>query len=84
MDVLQPDPAVLLELVRAKMPFGKYEGWSLSKIPERYFLWFREQGFPAGKLGEQMAMMLEIKTHGLEPLLWEVQRRLDPLGAGFE
>jgi len=84
MDVLHPDPAVLLDLVRAKMPFGKYEGWSLSRIPESYFLWFREKGFPGGKLGEQMAMMLEIKTHGLEPLLWEVQRRLDPLGAGFE
>ncbi len=84
MDALEPDPQVLLELLRAKMPFGKYEGWPLSKIPENYFLWFREKGFPKGKLGEQMAMMLEIKTHGLEPLLWELQRRLDPMGLEFE
>ncbi len=84
MDALQPDPEVLVELMRAKMPFGKYAGWPLSKIPENYFLWFRDKGFPGGKLGEQMAMMLEIKTHGLEPLLWELQRRLDPMGSGFE
>lgn len=84
MDPLRPDPKVLLELLRATMPFGKYEGVSLSKIPEHYFLWFQAQGFPRGKLGEQMAMMLEIKTHGLEPLLWELQRRLDPMGSEFE
>ncbi len=84
MEALQPDPKVMLELLRATMPFGKYAGWPLSKIPENYFLWFRDKGFPGGKLGEQMAMMLEIKTHGLEPLLWELRRRLDPMGSGFE
>ncbi|MBV1861613.1 MAG: DUF3820 family protein [Nannocystaceae bacterium] len=84
MDVLNPDPKVLLELIRSKMPFGKYEGRPLSNIPEEYFIWFRERGYPPGKLGEQMAMMLEIKTHGLETLLWELERRLDPLGAEFK
>jgi len=84
MNTLQPDPEVLLELLRAKMPFGRYAGWPLSKIPENYFLWFREKGFPGGKLGEQMEMMLEIKVQGLEPLLWELQRRLNPMGAEFD
>lgn len=84
MDVLNPDPEVLLELIRAKMPFGKYAGRPLSNVPEEYFIWFRERGYPPGKLGEQMAMMLEIKTHGLETLLWELERRLDPLGASFK
>ena len=84
MDILNPDPKVLLDLIRAKMPFGKYAGRPLSSIPEAYYIWFRERGYPPGKLGEQMAMMLEIKTHGLETLLWELERRLDPLGASFK
>lgn len=83
MDTLRPDPAVLLELLQAKMPFGKYAGRPLSKVPEEYFLWFRERGFPPGKLGEQMEMMLEIKVAGLEPLLWQLERKLDPLGYDF-
>lgn len=70
------DPAKLIELVRATMPFGKYAGWPLVRIPEEYFLWFKDRGFPAGKLGEQMQSMLEIKINGLEPLLDELSRRL--------
>ncbi|MCH9687849.1 MAG: DUF3820 family protein [Deltaproteobacteria bacterium] len=69
MDVLRPDPAVLLDLARARMPFGKYAGWRLMKVPEPYLVWFAREGFPGGKLGEQMALALEIKTNGLEPLV---------------
>ncbi len=69
MDVLQPDPVVLLELARARMPFGKYEGLRLMRLPEPYLLWFAREGFPRGKLGEQMALALEIKTNGLERLV---------------
>ncbi|MEM6296688.1 MAG: DUF3820 family protein [Myxococcota bacterium] len=76
-DPLQPDPALLIELVQATMPFGKYAGWPLVRIPESYYLWFQERGFPHGKLGQQMAMMLEIKVNGLEPLLDEVARRIE-------
>ncbi len=75
---LQPDPTLLVEMVQATMPFGKYAGWPLVRIPESYYLWFQERGWPYGKLGEQMAMMLEIKINGLEPLLDEVARRLEP------
>jgi uncharacterized protein (DUF3820 family) len=63
------DPAVLLELVRARMPFGKYEGQRLLHLSEAYLLWFARQGLPRGKLGQQMALALEIKVNGLEPLL---------------
>jgi uncharacterized protein (DUF3820 family) len=69
MPELRPDPALLLELVRARMPFGKYEGLRLVDLPERYLLWFDREGMPHGKLGEQMALVLEIKRNGLEPLL---------------
>lgn len=63
------DPTVLLELERARMPFGKYEGRPLLTLPEAYLLWFMRQGLPRGKLGEQLALVLEIKTNGLESLV---------------
>jgi len=66
---LVPDPALLLELVRARMPFGKYAGLRLLDLPEPYLLWFHREGFPQGKLGEQMELALEIKRAGLMPLL---------------
>ncbi|MEM9459295.1 MAG: DUF3820 family protein [Myxococcota bacterium] len=66
---VQPDPALLLELAKARMPFGKYAGLRLMRLPEPYLVWFSRQGFPAGHLGRQMALALELKTNGLESLL---------------
>ncbi len=60
---------ILIELANAKMPFGKYAGVHLVNLPEPYVLWFKQKGYPEGKLGEQLAMMEEIKTNGLEYLL---------------
>lgn len=56
----------LLELANTKMPFGKYKGWYLVNIPEPYFVWFKQKGFPENKIGEQLAAMYEIKLNGLE------------------
>ncbi|MCA9648812.1 MAG: DUF3820 family protein [Myxococcales bacterium] len=69
MSELRPDPAILLELVRARMPFGKYASLRIIHLPEPYLLWFEREGFPHGKLGEHMALALEIKRNGLERLL---------------
>ncbi|MCV6590612.1 MAG: DUF3820 family protein [Marinobacterium sp.] len=63
------DSEVLMKLVAVRMPFGKYEGRRLSELPESYLLWFQHEGFPAGELGELMALMLEIRVNGLEALL---------------
>lgn len=51
------------------MPFGKYQGTPLIYLPEPYLVWFSQKGFPPGQLGELMALVLEIKTNGLEPLV---------------
>ena len=69
MSELRPDPTLVLELVRARRPFGKYAGLRLLDLPEPYLLWFEREGFPHGKLGEHMALALEIKRDGLLPLL---------------
>lgn len=60
---------ILLELVKAEMPYGKYKGYKLVNLPEHYLVWFSRQGFPKGKLGEQLALVHEIKINGLEYLL---------------
>jgi uncharacterized protein (DUF3820 family) len=64
------NPEILLELVRVKMPFGKYEGRILADLPVSYLEWFlRKGGFPPGKLGMQLATIYEIKSNGLDYLL---------------
>jgi len=64
-----PDKNELIELANAIMPFGRFKGQLLVDLPEPYLVWFRQQGFPAGKLGEQLAQMYEIKANGLENLI---------------
>jgi len=63
----------LIKLANYRMPFGKYANRLLVEIPERYYIWFANKGFPEGELGEFMRMMLEIKTNGLEYLLTPLQ-----------
>ena len=52
-----------------KMPFGKYKGILLCDLPVSYLEWFQKEGFPAGKLGMQLATIYEIKINGLSYLL---------------
>ena len=60
----------LVELANARMPFGKYEGRLLIELPEHYLVWYQNKGFPKGKLGSQLAQMVEIKVNGLEKLIY--------------
>lgn len=62
------DKAVL-EAINVKMPFGKYAGRKLLELPEPYLVWFNKQGFPEGLLGQQLALIYEIKLNGLEGML---------------
>lgn len=64
-----PDPKILLQLVKMKMPFGKYEGRLLCDLPVSYLEWFNNKGFPKGKLGMLLETMFVIKSNGLDDLL---------------
>ena len=70
MEDLNPlNPQILLDLVNTKMPFGKYSGWRICDLPEPYLVWFKQKGFPQGKLGMLLQTLYEIKLNGLEYLL---------------
>lgn len=59
----------LIEAINQTMPFGKYAGRKLLQLPEPYLVWFHSKGFPEGKLGQQLALMYEVKLNGLETML---------------
>ncbi|MEX1003564.1 MAG: DUF3820 family protein [Crocinitomicaceae bacterium] len=59
----------LIDLVSTPMPFGKYKGTYICDLPEFYLVWYRNKGFPAGKIGVLMASIYEIKLNGLEYIL---------------
>ncbi len=52
----------MAEILEYKMPFGKYKGRKLTALPVEYLVWFRRKGFPAGKLGRYLQIILEMKA----------------------
>lgn len=71
---IYPDKKELIELAHYKMPFGKFKDRYLVDLPETYLLWFQQQGFPNGKLGNLLKAMLEIKINGLEGLIRKIRK----------
>ncbi len=71
---ISPDKQKLIELAHYRMPFGKFKGRYLVDLPETYLIWFRQKGFPEGKLGNLLEASLEIKINGLEPLIRKIQK----------
>ena len=74
----QPDFEVLIEIARMRMPFGRYAGTRLIDLPEPYVVWFRNRGYPKGRLGMLFATLFEIKANGLESLLAPLRETTDP------
>ena len=56
------------------MPFGKYKGTYLIDIPEYYIVWYKNKGFPQGKLGRMLELVYELKLNGLEDILRKIRR----------
>lgn len=46
---------------QSSMPFGKYKGWAIGKVPARYLLWWAD----------------ESPTHNLELLAYILENRSD-------
>lgn len=75
MEMSQPDPQLLQQLVVMKMPFGKYKDVVLCDLPVSYLEWFQRKGFPKGKLGMLLETMLVIKMNGLAQLLEPLKKK---------
>ncbi|SEK83206.1 hypothetical protein SAMN05216214_105195 [Atopomonas hussainii] len=65
----------LLAAINQIMPYGKYAGRRLLELPEPYLVWMHGKGFPKGKLGQQLALIYEVKLNGLEGLLKPLLQR---------
>lgn len=63
-DPFDPEQArkEMAEILNYKMPFGKYKGRNITQLPIDYLIWFRRKGFPEGKLGRYLQIVLELKA----------------------
>lgn len=68
------NPEDLQSLVTWVMPYGKYKGRVIADLPGNYLAWFARKGFPPGKLGQLLALMLELDHNGLSSLLAPLRR----------
>jgi len=69
----------VIKAARMEMPFGRFKGTRLIDLPEPYVVWFKGEGFPAGMLGQRLALIYEIKANGLEKLIRPLlEREADP------
>jgi len=73
-DECMPDPKVLIELARMRMPFGRHRDRRLIDLPAAYVVWLANKGFPGGQLGDMLRMVYEIKVNGLEYLFKPLRR----------
>jgi len=69
------DKQFLIDLSKMKMPFGKYMGRYLIDLPEHYIIWYKNKGFPSGKLGKQLELVYELQLNGLEDIVREIKKR---------
>ena len=73
------DKQFLIDLAKMKMPYGKYKGRYLIDLPEHYLIWYKNKGFPNGKIGKQLESVYEIQLNGLEDIVRQVRKRYQDL-----
>jgi len=73
---------LLGEIGEVYMPFGMFgpkeyppRGVPLTDLPDEYLMWFKERGFPKGRLGELMESVYEIKSVGMD-MVFESLRKV--------
>jgi uncharacterized protein len=72
---------LLAEIGGMRMPFGKFgpasyppAGVPIIDLPPEYLAWFKERGFPKGRLGELMEQVYEIKSVGMDEVFEPIRR----------
>ena len=82
LESLQKDiAAAMAEIGRMHMPFGKFgpqshppHGVPLYDLPVEYLLWFKQKGFPKGRLGKLLELVCQIKVDGAESVFEPFRR----------
>ncbi len=82
-DVFREDLRRALEdIARYRMPFGKFgpkefppDGKPLYDLPWEYLHWFKERGWPNGRLGELMEIVYHIKGDGAEEIFSAMRKK---------
>lgn len=66
---------LLGEIGSTCIPFGKFgpkfyppRGIAIMDLPPEYLAWFKERGFPKGRLGELLEIVHEIKEVGMDSI----------------
>ncbi|QJD98129.1 DUF3820 family protein [Mucilaginibacter robiniae] len=77
MEPVKPDTQVLVDIVKTRMPFGKYKDTLLCDLPVSYLEWMHHKGMPTGKLGMLLSTTYEIKTNGLNAILQSVKNSVN-------
>ncbi len=74
MEELSLNNEILQRILSRTMPFGKYKGVKLLDIPISYLEWMSKKGWPQGAIGQELALVYEIKINGLTDLLRPLRR----------
>ncbi|WP_375055013.1 putative quorum-sensing-regulated virulence factor [Zobellella sp. DQSA1] len=67
--------AELLSIISKPMPFGKYKGLPLLRLPMAYLCWLERKTWPAGQLGAELALVYELKLNGVDKGLYSLLER---------
>ncbi|MDE0825852.1 MAG: DUF3820 family protein [Akkermansiaceae bacterium] len=74
--------SLLEEIGRMHMPFGMFgpkgyppAGVPIIDLPPEYLAWFKERGFPKGRLGELMEMVFEVKQTGADGVFAPIRQK---------
>ncbi len=74
---------LLIEIGQVWMPFGKFgpkdyppRGVPIMDLPPEYLSWFKERGFPKGRLGELLESVCDLKEVGMD-LVFEPMRNVN-------
>lgn len=72
----------LTTIANSYMPFGMFgpkdyppRGVPIYDLPLEYLMWFKQRSFPAGPLGETLALVCEIKSHGMDSLFDPIRQQ---------
>lgn len=75
MEQLNLNSQILQRILSRTMPFGKYKGVKLLDIPVSYLEWMEKKGWPEGAIGQELALVYEIKINGLMELLQPLRKK---------